>query len=388
MADGLVKELIGATAAMICLTTFVMSARIAMRLRLRTYGIDDVTITVSWLLSLAMFAQTLVSAHSGLGHHHRDVNPQDYERFLKLGISTSSTYSYALALAKMSFAILYIRMLPDERLIILNKTVIVFLCCQAIEESMIPIFQCQPIAKAWAPSMPGRCLDLPVLWWVGFAFNLCTDLILFIQPIPTLWRLQLPLIKRLGLIAMLSLGLMVCAISVIRMHSVTKMGLDDTYGLAVPIIWSEAEVSTLIICSCVPSLRKIVQKLPWFRDRLEGSTDDLEGPAVPTIGHIQRKRRPDAKDDGYGKEGFGQDSGLTGTTLTYPGSILSRPTRVSVTVDNDAEEILRVSSATTDASSTVPEPERHNGANDEVIMTPLQPYRPKVPRNETTSGKE
>jgi hypothetical protein len=35
-----------------------------------------------------------------------------------------------------------------------------------------------------------------------------TDLILFIEPIPAMWRLQLPLAKRLGLIAMLSLGLL------------------------------------------------------------------------------------------------------------------------------------------------------------------------------------
>ncbi|CAI0646610.1 unnamed protein product [Colletotrichum noveboracense] len=153
---------------------------------------------------MAMCIQTLVC----FGRHHQDVDPVNYERFLKLTISTSSTYSYGLALAKMSFAVLYIRMLPERRLIIVNKTIVVFLCCQAIEESMIPIFQCHPIAKAWIPSTVGTCLDLPVLWWIGFAFNLCTDLILFIQPIPFLWRLQLPIIKRLGLIAMLSLGLM------------------------------------------------------------------------------------------------------------------------------------------------------------------------------------
>lgn len=41
-----------------------------------------------------------------------------------------------------------------------------------------------------------------------FVFNLTTDLILFAQPIPSVWKLQMPLAKRVGIIAMLSLGLL------------------------------------------------------------------------------------------------------------------------------------------------------------------------------------
>ncbi|KAF6803536.1 integral membrane protein [Colletotrichum sojae] len=162
MADSLNGPIIGATVAMMCLTTLVISVRMGVRASLRTYGVDDILIAISWVFTMVMCTITLVF---------------DY---------------------------------PD---------------------------------------------------FVDFAFNLCTDLILFIQPMPSLWRLQLPLIKRLGLIAMLSLGLMVCAISILRMHSVTKMGLDDIHDLTIPVLWSEAEVSTLIVCSCVPSLRKAAQKI-------------------------------------------------------------------------------------------------------------------------------
>ncbi|TDZ14110.1 hypothetical protein Cob_v012962 [Colletotrichum orbiculare MAFF 240422] len=212
MSDSLGDALTGSTVTMICLTTLVISVRIGVRASLRTFGIDDVLVTASWLFTMGM------SAHAGFGRHQQDIGPEEQERILK-----------ACPQIKL------------RRLVILNKAIVVFLCCQAIEESLIPIFQCHPISKAWKPETPGRCIDLPVLWWCGFAFNLCTDLILFIQPVPTLWKLQLPIIKRLGLIAMLSLGLMVCAISIIRMHSVTKMGVDGIHDLVIPIIWSEAE---------------------------------------------------------------------------------------------------------------------------------------------------
>lgn len=37
---------------------------------------------------------------------------------------------------------------------------------------------------------------------------MCTDLFLFVQPTPSLWKLKLPAVKRIGLIFMLSLGIL------------------------------------------------------------------------------------------------------------------------------------------------------------------------------------
>ncbi|UQC91670.1 uncharacterized protein CLUP02_17206 [Colletotrichum lupini] len=301
MTDNMVGALVGSTVAMICITTLVVSIRMAVRTSLRTYGLDDVLITASWVFAMGMFTATMISAHSGLGRHHHDVSVSEYEQFLKLTIATSATYSYGLALAKMSFAVLYIRMLPDRRLVVMNRAIILFLCGQAIEESLIPIFQCKPIAKAWTVGMEGTCLDLPVLWWSGFGFNLCTDLILFIQPVPTLWKLQLPLVKRLGLIAMLSLGLLVVAISVIRMHSVTEMGIDDT-----------------------PS----IDTLPR---------------AIETIGQTRRKQRLTSEYGSGHERYYSIGSGSTGRTLRYPLSVLSRPGKASSKAREAPQETLRTS---------------------------------------------
>lgn len=40
-----------------------------------------------------------------------------------------------------------------------------------------------------------------MLLHVQFVFNLFTDLSLFLQPIPSMWKLQMLLAKRLGLMA-------------------------------------------------------------------------------------------------------------------------------------------------------------------------------------------
>ncbi|KAI1049800.1 hypothetical protein LB506_001393 [Fusarium annulatum] len=97
---------------------------------------------------------------------------------------------------------------------------------------------------------------------------MCTDLFLFIQPIPAMWRLHLPVAKRLGLIAMLSLDLLVCATSIIRINFVTRIGADATYEFADPMIWSQVELASLVICSTIPCLRQVIQKVPWLNHAL------------------------------------------------------------------------------------------------------------------------
>ncbi|KXJ84970.1 hypothetical protein Micbo1qcDRAFT_210308 [Microdochium bolleyi] len=112
-------------------------------------------------------------------------------------------------------------------------------------------------------------------WWTDFVFNLFTDLSLFIQPIPAMWKLQMPVAKRVGLIAMMSLGLLVTSISVIRIHAVTSIDWTNiTYLLAEPLIWSEAEFCALIICSCIPPLRQVARQIPGLNTALGLSTGD------------------------------------------------------------------------------------------------------------------
>ncbi|KAM5361220.1 hypothetical protein ACJZ2D_013236 [Fusarium nematophilum] len=205
----------------------------------------------------------------GFGKHKVDVPDEDYEKFLRYTTVCSSTFSVGVSLAKSSFAVLYLRINPQPALRIANKCLIVFLACQAIEEACIVIFQCRPIIAAYKLGVEGaKCLDLHVLWWSTFVFNMSTDLFLFIQPIPAMWKLQLPLTKRLGLIAMLSLGLLVCVTSIIRIVFVTRIGPDTTYEFAEPMIWSEVELAALVICSTIPCLRQVVQKVPWLNHAL------------------------------------------------------------------------------------------------------------------------
>ncbi|KAL7624286.1 hypothetical protein AAE478_005846 [Parahypoxylon ruwenzoriense] len=275
-----------AGAVLISLTGVAISSRVAARWMHKTMGWDDVLILISWILSLGICSCVMVATRYGLGSHRNEVSDDDYNFYLKLQIASSVTYSWGVPAAKASFAVLYLRIFPEGGFRIVNKILIGFVFAQAVEETCVVLFKCSPVKKSWNFQLDGSCFDLHPLWYSTFVFNLISDLALFIEPIPSTWKLQLPVVKRIGLIAMLSLGLLVTSISVIRIVYVTGIGDDDTFELAEPLVWSMVEICALIICSCIPSLRQVAAKIPGLNSALGLSSG---GDSKTYYGHSGQK---------------------------------------------------------------------------------------------------
>ncbi|CAK7239659.1 MAG: hypothetical protein STHCBS139747_001094 [Sporothrix thermara] len=230
------SALLASSVLMMALTTMAIVMRLAVRLGvLGGLGWDDVLVGTGWVFAMVLYATTIAARQYGFGMHLDLVPANDQTVVFKLILVCSVAYSCSGPAVKAAFCILCLRILRGRTLALLNKCLITFFAAQAIEE----------------------CLTT-------FAFNLSTELFLFLQPIPTVWHLQVPVAKRIAVIVMLSLGLLVCIISVIRMVYVTKIGSDTTYDHALPMIWSQVEVSALIFCSCIPYSRQVVQRIPWL----------------------------------------------------------------------------------------------------------------------------
>ncbi|KAI1780410.1 hypothetical protein F4818DRAFT_395637 [Hypoxylon cercidicola] len=291
-------KVITAGAVLVTITALAMASRFMARCTLKTLGVDDFLIVVSWIVSLGLCSCIIAATRYGLGSHRNEVSDENYNAYLKLQMASSITYSWSVAAAKASFAILYLRIFPEGGFRLVNKILIAFLLAQATAETCVVLLRCRPVQKAWDFHLEGSCFGLPPLWYCTFSFNIMTDLILFIEPIPSTWKLQLPLFKRLGLITMLSLGLLVTSISVIRIVFVTGIGTDDTYQLVEPFIWSVAEICTLIICSCIPSLRQVFAKIPRLNSVLGLSSGESKmyhgypGPNKFSI-QLQSRGRPE-----------------------------------------------------------------------------------------------
>jgi len=142
--------------------------------------------------------------------------------------------------------------------------------------TLLIVFQCVPLQKAYMLNMPeGKCLDMYVLGWAWAGFDMASDLWITFLPFPSVLKLRMPLVRRLGVMILFSLGLMCCAIAAGRTHAVSiivaaNSNHDVTYGGTLVLIWSQVEACVGLMCACVPSLRIPFTRLfqvPLFASR-------------------------------------------------------------------------------------------------------------------------
>lgn len=73
-----------------------------------------------------------------------------------------------------------------------------------------------------------KCLDEGTVTLVAGVINCVSDLMLTVLPIPIIWRLNMPLRQRLGVVVLLSVGFLVTIAGIIRTFYIWK-ALVDTY---------------------------------------------------------------------------------------------------------------------------------------------------------------
>lgn len=121
---------------------------------------------------------------------------------------THILYPLIVTAIKSSILLLYLRLSPS---ICFRKCVFVLMAlCIAGGgiASVVTVFQCKPISKVWIPGLPGKCLDPCVILLAVVIFNLSTNIMIILLPMPTIWRLHMPLRKKVALLCIFSIGFM------------------------------------------------------------------------------------------------------------------------------------------------------------------------------------
>jgi hypothetical protein len=150
-------------------------------------------------------------------------------------------YKVATCLTKLSIGAMYLRIFPGARFKLAVYIVMGVTILYTLVAVFLTIFSCNPIDKAWNKNEPGTCLDSRSIWYCtsghpsspthdGLAADssaatsvmiILTDIFIIVLPINEIRRLQLPLVKKVLLAALFSLGVFVIACTVIRMITVT-----------------------------------------------------------------------------------------------------------------------------------------------------------------------
>ncbi|PMD26717.1 hypothetical protein NA56DRAFT_685042 [Hyaloscypha hepaticicola] len=273
---------------------FVILAAICISMRLyarlivlKNSGYDELAISASFVCSIALLILTGEQVRYGEGLHYQAViakNPDDFTQQLKYLWISIIVYNASLCLTKISIILQYLRVFVGSGVRRACWATLAFVICYGIYTISISIFACIPISGFWSSTPGAHCVSKKFSWFFNASFNILSDSVILILPMPTLKSLKLPTRQKAGVMMIFALGGFVCLVSVLRLQSlyVISKSLDPTYDNVGASIWSNIEVYTGIICASLPAVKPVVGKL--FPKLLSSTRSDTNRTNFPDSG--------------------------------------------------------------------------------------------------------
>ncbi|KAI4744585.1 hypothetical protein E4T44_15117, partial [Aureobasidium sp. EXF-8845] len=203
----------------------------------------------------------------GAGTHVYDLSVADlYPSLLRGWVVAAVMYSVTMCFSKLSILLLYRRLFPISNFVKRWWVVTGFTVAYSIGGAFASLFQCSPLTSAWSLTVKADyCINTEKFYTANAALNVASDIMILILPIPIVWGLNTDVRKKVILTGLFSMGSISCLVSILRMRSIVvlyKSGFSDmTWGLAEVVIWSQAELTAAMICTCTPCLRPLFEKV-------------------------------------------------------------------------------------------------------------------------------
>ncbi|KAI1439380.1 hypothetical protein F5Y02DRAFT_405874 [Annulohypoxylon stygium] len=181
----------------------------------------------------------------------------------QLFVAAPLLWAISTSLVKLSILFFYISIFTIPRIRIAVFIVIALTVALIIAVIFESFLLCRPFEFTWNKEIPGGvCGNSTDAYLAIGIVNLIIDFSLVLLPMPVLWRLQMPVGKKIAISAILGLGLLICGLSAARIKSVLSLDpLDFTYSVVTDLIFGALEIELGIVNACLPILRPLVRKV-------------------------------------------------------------------------------------------------------------------------------
>ncbi|KGO67090.1 hypothetical protein PITC_019960 [Penicillium italicum] len=244
----------------VALSTLAVAARFgARRLQKLSLGADDWIICVALFWNWLLYGLFVGCRINGLGKHRETLSLEQVVAFAKLLYFSQIFYVLGPPTVKLALLFLYRRIFQHSNLIRLIDGMIVLISVWVTVMAFLAIFNCKPISAFWTAD--GTCLDFKNLAIGYVSVNIATDFVVCLMPIPKVWNLQIPKPQKIALSLIFSLGLFDCTAAVgrLRLAMLVIGQYDITWLYSNGYMWSIIEISTGIICTCLPTMRVLLK---------------------------------------------------------------------------------------------------------------------------------
>ncbi|KAL9082821.1 MAG: hypothetical protein Q9159_006152 [Coniocarpon cinnabarinum] len=299
MPDDLYKDksykLVITTVVSFVLATTGIVGRFAARLIVRKrLELNDYLILLGFIMKLGLMCLSCFLISYGIGKHVYILPPGNITHFLQATWTGSFVYAPTIMFIKLSILSLYYVAFPSRFMKLSVWILAGITTAWGIALCLTGLLACVPIARSWEPQRTdGHCINLLQYYWGLQIPNIVTDFIILFLPFRDIYMLHLPSTQLLQIAGVLSLGLVTCAIDIVRLVVFLQLpaSLDITWVDLAPSMWLDLEASIAILCACLPIMRPLLHPRRFYdaaRKRGTTMTDGGEGGGYEEV-HSQAK---------------------------------------------------------------------------------------------------
>ncbi|CAG8057346.1 unnamed protein product [Penicillium salamii] len=252
--------------ALTALSILTVTLRVIAKVRIRKFAWDDILMALALLCAIVGSSLITFGIKSGFGQHVWEIQHE---------IPTVIMYDYLAqtfgiiggTLGRIAFIVFIAGLLGTRRL---YRAVLWTLAGMQLVTNLVLVIilfvQCPGHASAiWAPSGEDNCWDVRVQAYYGYyqgSFNSATDLYLATFSTCIFWNLNLRLRAKLGLVALLGLGIFAMIASIIKVAETRVFAHPDDDPTVATVSydrWLFIETYLVIITASIPCIRSLLR---------------------------------------------------------------------------------------------------------------------------------
>lgn len=135
-------------------------------------------------------------------YHH----PHSSLILVKVIYVTRVIYLLITTAIKSSILLFYLRLSPFPTFRRWVKATMVACSIEGVLFISMALSQCTPVETYWNFEIPGHCINILAFFRAETAFNLVTNVVILLLPMPMVWHLQMALRRKLLLIGIFASG--------------------------------------------------------------------------------------------------------------------------------------------------------------------------------------
>ncbi|RSL54110.1 hypothetical protein CEP54_010058 [Fusarium duplospermum] len=271
---------------------------------------DDYWIILSSICAILSNAFVTVSVYWGNGKHFDVLSLEQKQETIRWMMAAYFPGIETLGFPKLAVIALLTRLLVPSRLHFCILWAMGIICCLSLTAMVMALLlQCTPPRALWTLTMPRNCLPSSTLEGLAFWASTCSaflDFYLAVYPAIVLWKLRMPVQKKIALSCALGMGVVSGCVGIVKATGVpTLSSLDVSYDLCDPLYWTSIEGNLIIIAACIPVLQPVLEmaKGRSIWNSKKGSSnrqyENYSKHSAPQPG-IELRSKPKKKVDTYG----------------------------------------------------------------------------------------